>query len=120
MGPDEVEALARHEVRPDDLRLGYAAQHAAETAVEYKLARLLTLSNAEPVEIELEWICTGRAIGRKTGRVLEEKQVKYLPQPAPQGPPCTVCGVRTPDVKLVPRSVDSEFTYEEYRCHVHS
>lgn len=116
----EVEALAKHEVRSADLRLGYAAQHAAEDAVEHKLARLLALSGAEPVDIEIEWVCTGRAIGRKSGRVVEERQVKYLPAPPEKGPPCSVCGTHSPDVKLVPVRAEGELLYEENRCHVHA
>lgn len=119
LGPDEVEALAKHEVRSDDLRLGYAAQHAVEQAVEYKLARLLTLSGAELVDVELEWVCQGRAIGRKgAGRVIEHVEVKTLPPPPPA---CTVCGVRAVDVADVPvPGYGSEFVKHEPRCKIHA
>lgn len=119
LGPDEVEALAKHEVRSEDLRLGYAAQHAAEQAVEYKLARLLTLSGAELVDVELEWVCQGRAIGRKrTGEALEYVEVKRLPPPPPA---CTVCGVRAVDVADVPvPGYGGEFVKHEPRCSIHA
>lgn len=116
----EVEALAQHVIRPDDLKLGYAAQHAAEQAVEYKLARLLTMSLAEPVEIELEWVCRGRAIGVKGSlnpRRAITTEVKVLP---PSPPSCRVCGMTATTTKKVPYDDDAVLEREEPRCRVHA
>jgi len=101
----EVEALAQHKVMPDELKLGYAAQHAAEDAVVYKLTRMMLMSGAQPVEVELEWICQGRAIGVKGGNVVD-MEVKVLP-PAP--PECTVCRMQATRRLLT----------GEWRCGVH-
>lgn len=89
-GDGGVEAVAQHVVSSDDLRLGYAAQHAAEEAVEYKLARMLTLSGAELTSVKIEWICRGVATGVKPqGRVIEHQEVRRLPV----GPTvCVICG----------------------------
>jgi len=86
----EVEALAQHTIQSDDLKLGYAAQHAAEEAVVYKLTRMMLLSGAEPTGVEIEWVCQGRAIGVKGGPVID-MEVKVL---TPAAPSCTVCGTQ--------------------------
>lgn len=101
----EVEALAQHAIRPDDLKLGYAAQHAAEDAVVYKLTRMMMMSGAEPVEVELEWVCQGRAIGVKSGNIVEHEVRTLTPAP----PACTVCGV----------TASRRLLSGEWRCGVH-
>lgn len=119
LGPNEVEALARHEVTSQDLRLGFAAQHAAEDMVEYKLSRLLAVSGAELKSVELVWVCQGRAIGVKRDGtpVIEHHQVRTLP-PAP--PSCVVCGAPASIVKTVPvPGYGDGFTRDEMRCDVH-
>lgn len=115
-----MEALAEHRIKPDDLRLGYAAQHAAEEVVEYKLSRLLTLSLAEPHEIEIEWICRGRAIGTK-GSLNPSRAITTEVKTLPSAPPsCAVCGMRATTTKKVPWDDDAVLEKEEPRCAVHA
>lgn len=119
LGPDEVEALAKHEVRPDDLRLGYAAQQAAEELVQYKLSRLLAVSGASEVaDIQIMWVCQGRAVGRKgtSPRRAVEHEVRQALPPAHQ---CAVCGV-TADVRRVTVPYAEGFDQDEYRCGIHA
>lgn len=122
LGPGEVEAIAKHEVLPRDLRLGFAAQTAAEELVAYKLRRLLALSGAEPTKVELVWVCQGRAVGKKgSTRTLEggASYRKALPPP-PQPPGCTVCGVRATEVADVPAKDYPGFIQHEPRCAIHA
>lgn len=120
LADNEVEVLARHTVSASDLRLGFAAQTAAEDAVNYKVARLLQVEGAELVgPITYTWTCVAVAKGKRRSVNAVQTPPRLVSLP-PAEPTCSICGAPATTIQQVPRDGYGDMTFDDPRCHVHA